>query len=171
MQKKLQLGELKLFLTSKFSDSIWSIFEFKKVWIITPTLQVVTVIFLYIVSLYLGYQEFLTKGTFQGYNPNEAFSLIFVPIWEEFIFRGLILVGIWKYQPVWIAVIVSAFLFGIRHYINLFYGGSLASVNEQVIYAGFIFAPILGVLTVKTRSVWPAIILHFLNNLLVLYFL
>jgi membrane protease YdiL (CAAX protease family) len=53
----------------------------------------------------------LSKGTFQGYLPSDAFSLINVPIWEEFIFRGLIFGSLWKHNPAWVAIGVLFFTF------------------------------------------------------------
>jgi membrane protease YdiL (CAAX protease family) len=114
------LNSLKSFFTSRLSKSVLSLFEFRKFGILSSTFQVLAVILLWLASLFLGYREFLNKGTFQGYLPSDAFSLINVPIWEEFIFRGFILGALWKNNPAWVVIGISSLLFGLRHLLNLF---------------------------------------------------
>jgi len=74
------------------------------------------------------------------------------PICEEVFFRGFLLPGIASSMPIWSAVIVSSLLFGLAH-ADL---GSLA----PLIAIGLL----LGVVRWKTRSLWPPIFLHTLNN-------
>jgi membrane protease YdiL (CAAX protease family) len=161
---------LKSFFTSRLSNSVLSLFEFRKFGILSGRFQVLLVILLWLASLFLGYREFLSKGTFQGYLPSDAFSLINVPIWEEFIFRGLILGSLWKHNPAWVAIGISSLLFGLRHLLNLFYGGNISGVLDQVFYTAVVFSPVAAFLTIKSKSVWPAVIFHFLHNLILLYF-
>ena len=70
---------------------------------------------------------------------------------EEFIFRGLILQGLRRYGTAF-AIVASACLFALFHL-----------TAEQLVFA-FIGGLFFGYLTVKTDSLWPAVILHFLNN-------
>ncbi len=72
---------------------------------------------------------------------------------EELLFRGLILHTLRPYGE-WLAVVVSAVLFGFIH------GGI-----SQSVFA-FLVGLVLGWLTVTTRNIWPAIVLHFINNAL-----
>lgn len=72
---------------------------------------------------------------------------------EEMIFRGYIL-GAFREHGDGLAVVLSAVLFG------LFHGNVL-----QVPFA-FILGLALGFLVVLTDSIWPAVLLHFVNNLL-----
>lgn len=73
------------------------------------------------------------------------------PIIEEFIFRGAILGSLRKHGDA-LAIIVSAVLFGFMH-------GNFIQTPVT-----FLTGLILGYLTVKTNSIIPAMILHFVNN-------
>ena len=74
------------------------------------------------------------------------------PIIEEFIFRGAILGSIRKLHGDTPAIIVSAALFGLAH------------ANFVQTPVTFLTGLVLGYLTVKTGSIVPSMILHFLNN-------
>ncbi|MDO5510634.1 MAG: type II CAAX endopeptidase family protein [Weeksellaceae bacterium] len=80
---------------------------------------------------------------------------ILAPLIEELLFRGFILRGMKNYgvNP-WIAIPLSAFLFGAAH------------MNPwQLLGAGFI-GLILGYIYWKTASLWLVIFLHALNNII-----
>ena len=70
---------------------------------------------------------------------------------EEFIFRGAIMGTLLKFGKGF-AIFTSALLFGLVH-------GNLV----QIPFA-FMVGIILGVLTLRTGSIWTAVIVHFLNN-------
>lgn len=70
---------------------------------------------------------------------------------EEFIFRGVILQGLRKYGN-WFAIIISAVLFMLIH-------GNI----QQTIYQ-FAFGVLAGYLVIKTGSLWISIIIHAVNN-------
>ncbi len=72
---------------------------------------------------------------------------------EEMIFRGYIL-GALRPHGDGLAIVLSAALFG------LFHGNVL-----QIPFA-FILGLVMGYLTVQTDSIWPAVLLHFTNNLM-----
>ncbi|MBQ9862250.1 MAG: CPBP family intramembrane metalloprotease [Clostridia bacterium] len=72
---------------------------------------------------------------------------------EEMIFRGYVL-GILRPHGDGLAVVLSAVLFA------LFHGNVL-----QIPFA-FILGLVLGYLMVQTDSIWPAVLLHFSNNLM-----
>ncbi len=72
---------------------------------------------------------------------------------EEMIFRGYIL-GTFRPHGDGLAVVLSAALFA------LFHGNVL-----QIPFA-FILGLAMGYLTVQTDSIWPAVLLHFTNNLM-----
>jgi membrane protease YdiL (CAAX protease family) len=74
------------------------------------------------------------------------------PVCEEVFFRGFLLPGISRAMPIWAAVIVSSLLFGVAH-VDL---GSFAPL--------VVIGLLLGVVRWKTRSLWPSIFLHTLNN-------
>ena len=74
------------------------------------------------------------------------------PIIEEFVFRGTILGTIRKYYGDTLAIIVSSVLFGFAH------------ANFLQTPVTFLTGLVLGWIVVKTGSIIPAMILHFLNN-------
>jgi membrane protease YdiL (CAAX protease family) len=70
---------------------------------------------------------------------------------EELFFRGAILTSLLPYGKGG-AILFSAILFGVMH-----------QSIDQLLYAT-VAGVVLGFLYVKTRSIWPCILLHFLNN-------
>lgn len=82
-----------------------------------------------------------------------AISILFVaPIFEETIFRGIILEQLSKRYTPMLSVIVSSALFSIFH-LNLIQG-----VNV------FFLGVLSGIVYLKTNSLIPCIFLHFINN-------
>ncbi len=71
---------------------------------------------------------------------------------EEFVVRGVTMQPLRKYGDKF-AILVSAFFFSVLHG-NMF----------QIPYT-FVGGLVLGYLAVKTKSLWPPMILHFVNNL------
>lgn len=76
-------------------------------------------------------------------------ALVLAPVVEEFIFRGFLLHRFTEKWGVVRAIIVVSIIFGILH-IN-FFGAAAFSVVLCVIY-------------LYTKSIWPSIFLHFINN-------
>lgn len=74
---------------------------------------------------------------------------------EELIFRGVILNGFRQYGKIK-AIVFSALLFALIH-------GSI----DQTLYP-FLFGLLLGIIAVKTNSIIPGMIIHFVNNSTVL---
>ena len=90
------------------------------------------------------------------------FIYMLIPgIWEEVSFRGVMMkLNMRKYSQRTVLIVVSI-LFGLFHYFNLLAGNDLVITGVQVIYAallGFLF----GYLFIKTKSLIPSIILHYL---------
>lgn len=76
----------------------------------------------------------------------------FVPAFvEEFFYRGVIFGSFKKFGKT-VAIVVSSVLFSLIH-------GNLV----QIPFA-FVVGLILGSITAEAESIWPAIIIHFLNN-------
>ncbi len=97
------------------------------------------------------------------------YTSLFPGIWEEVVFRGIILTLLLKIYSEKKSIIINGFLFGFFHLVNLlnFLFGTeynvyyLAQILFQVLYAsaiGFFYA----YLFVKTKSLIPAIISHYL---------
>lgn len=76
---------------------------------------------------------------------------IVAPITEEFIFRGFILQPLRRYGDSF-AIIISAVLFGLIH-------GNISQTPFALL-----FGLLAGYVTVKSNSIIPATILHFINN-------
>ena len=72
---------------------------------------------------------------------------------EEFAFRGVVL-GLLRPYGQTFAVVASAFVFGIMH-------GNIVQIPFA--FAGGL---VFGFVVVRTGSLWPGILMHFLNNLL-----
>jgi len=89
--------------------------------------------------------------------PGFIMLAIAAPVFEELIFRGIILKKfLEKYNPT-VAIVASAFLFGLVHY------------NLPQFVAAFVVGIVLGWVFWKTQSIWPGIFLHFVNNSLSFY--
>jgi membrane protease YdiL (CAAX protease family) len=73
---------------------------------------------------------------------------------EELLFRGAMLGLLRKRFPVWVAIVLQAALFAIMH--------SIAARFPYTFGLGLVF----GVLTMRTGSLWPAMLAHTAHNLL-----
>lgn len=75
---------------------------------------------------------------------------------EEFLHRGILLQGT-KHIGFKKSILISSLLFALLHF-NI----------EQVSYA-FVIGLILGFVSVVAKNIWPAIIIHFVNNSIATY--
>lgn len=81
-----------------------------------------------------------------------AFATAVVPAFvEEFAIRGVVMQSLRKYGDKF-AIIMSSFVFALMH-------GNMV----QIPFA-FIAGIALGYVAIKTNSLWPGIIIHFINN-------
>lgn len=78
---------------------------------------------------------------------------ILVPISEELFFRGAIYTWLRERTPVWVAVVISAALFGLGHIDSL-----------GVVVASFVMGVVNAWVFEKTRSIWVPIAIHAANN-------
>jgi sodium transport system permease protein len=76
-------------------------------------------------------------------------------ICEEFAFRGFIMSGLEHQHRVRSAILLSALMFGFLHV--------LLSLFQQLFNATLL-GVVLGLLAVRSRSILPGIVFHFLNN-------
>ncbi len=146
-----------------FADDVGSLFEFKRLGFVPAWTQLTAVVSLFVVTVFLTHAEYVAKGTCFGF-PGPAFNVLVCPIYEELIFRGLILGVLAKRRSNAVAVIVSSLLFGILHVRNIYWLDTPALV-AMIASAALFTGPVFAYVTLRTRSVWPAVILHFLNNL------
>lgn len=135
---------------------------FRRIGFLTPLIQKIVIVGLFFCTVLVTYFEYTTKGTMLGYPP--SIHILFVPIYEEILFRGLLLVYLMRHTSVIKAVVITSILFALWHLKNIFVL-SPASLMYQMAYAGIIISPILSYITLKTKSMWPGVILHYLNNL------
>jgi sodium transport system permease protein len=71
---------------------------------------------------------------------------------EELAFRGFILAGLRRRFPVWTAIFISSFLFALYH------------MNVFQALPTFILGVVLGVLAVRSGSIFPGMLFHLLYN-------
>ncbi len=92
-----------------------------------------------------------------GITLNLLSTAVIPPLVEEFACRGIVLGYLRKYGDGF-AILVSSFLFGIMH------------GNFQQAPFAFIIGLIMGFVTVKCNSIWPAILIHGYNNFVAVVF-
>lgn len=129
---------------------------------VTPLMQAVAIATLYLCTVLLGYIDYLETGLMFGYPL--SISILFVPIYEEVIFRGIIFRYLEEKSTLLKAIVATSILFGLWHLKNIFFL-SPDELVSQVIYTSVIISPIFCYITWKTKTIWPAVILHYLNNL------
>lgn len=76
------------------------------------------------------------------------------PVVEEFIFRGLIMTRLSRAMPGWLAVVLSAAVFGACHGHPVWFG-----------YA-FVLGVFFGVMDLQAGSIWPSILAHVAFNVI-----
>ncbi len=142
---------------------ISDLFKLRKIGFLSENLQIVLLILTYLITVGFYYWTWLQDGTFYGLNP--SWHLIFVPFYEEFIFRGFLLGVFYERYGKGLAIAGSSLLFGLWHLKNFaILDGSI--VLQQVLYATFIVGPLFGWLTLRYRTLWPAVMLHAFNNVI-----
>lgn len=146
---------------AKTSDDIFEYFDLRPVYRLSATNQIIILTVLYVLTV-VGY-FFMVKrtGRMDGYGP--SVSLLFVPIYEELLFRGLLLNYFRRHYRVVSAIIAVSVLFGLWHLKNIFWLDH-QTLLRQIIYTTFFFSPLVCWLTLKTRNVWIAVMIHYLNN-------
>jgi len=100
-------------------------------------------------------------------NPHYPSLLISFPsIFEEAVFRGIVLtVFLGKYSER-NSIIFSALGFALMHALNLVNGADLVWTLGQVVWA-FIIGLFYGYVFVRTRSLLPSMIVHYLGNVFI----
>ena len=160
------------FLTKKDKNTVFREYKFNKISKKLIFLCVLMGFVVYFLNSYIASFFYFILSLF-GYSSSNLISTHTVyPIWmlilnliftavlpavcEETAHRGMLLSQIGKRNTV-MAIIISSLLFGLLH-INIYQ---------------FFYATILGVLlaklTLQTNSIYPAMIIHFMNNALNVY--
>lgn len=138
------------------------LFQFKKIWKISPFGQISLVIILFLATVFHGSIVYKETGLTQWGFPLNPF-IYFAPFYEEIIFRGFIFGTLLKNTSPKKAIVYSSILFGVWHFKNIFFLDPI-TLTKQILYTGLFFGPILAYITYKTRTIWPAVILHLFNN-------
>ena len=105
--------------------------------------------------------EFKAFGNMAGYPP--SVSILFAPIYEEIIFRAVLLSTFTRLYGVFRAALITFLLFGLWHLKNIFWLDPRALIY-QMGYTSLVFGPIAVWITWKAECVWPVVALHYINN-------
>lgn len=81
---------------------------------------------------------------------------------EEVIYRGLML-RVLAARGIWRAVIITSLVFAITHSMNVLAGWNPEKVLWQLCYS-FAFGFGWAAFALRTGTIWPLILIHFLNN-------
>lgn len=93
-----------------------------------------------------------------------------IAVSEEFLFRGVMftqMLDSWKNKKnfIWVAIVISSIIFGLRHFLNLITTpNTLVTTIGQVFFtfmAGFYLCAVY----LRTHNIWICIIIHFLEDL------
>lgn len=137
-------------------------FHFQKVLGLNLSVQISLVISLFLLQSYSAYWLISENLDYNGM-PVE-WSGILAPIYEEMIFRGIILALLLNHYKPFKAILISSLLFGLFHFRNVIYLGLEFSLFYQMFYT-FGLGLLFGWITIKTKSIWSAVILHYINNI------
>ncbi len=80
---------------------------------------------------------------------------------EEIMFRGVLFRAFKRALPIWPAIVLTSILFGAVHTMNVFITGALDAALVQSVAAGMTGVIFLAIV-IRTGSIWPAIVYHFL---------
>jgi membrane protease YdiL (CAAX protease family) len=82
---------------------------------------------------------------------------------EEALFRGVLLESLRPRGAVW-AIIGTTLAFATIHFAGLMGGATLEATLTQVLLGGIPFGLAFAGLRLATRSIWPLVVLHAMNN-------
>lgn len=88
-----------------------------------------------------------------------AALVVLVGVFEEIVFRGMLLSALETRMNLIAAVLLSSLLFGVTHYVNLFQGQSFSGTTIQVLHStgsGVHYAALMLV----TGSIWAPVLVH-----------
>ena len=114
--------------------------------------------FFAIILSYIGFNPQTAASGGSGYDTflkflYGVFSVAILPaLFEEFVHRGLVLRGTSDVVGYKSAIIISSLLFGLMH------------LNIQQFFYATILGLLMGFVATVSRSIWPAVIIHFCNN-------
>jgi len=140
----------------------------KPIWKLSSQWVFFIIVGLYLCSIIYYYWQFETYGTLHWYSPAHTMSIIFAPIYEEVLFRGLILIGLLKiFSQKKTVILWWGILFGLWHLKNFPFvelDFSQYWLYRQVIYTTFLWS-FLTYLALRYKTIWLWVIIHFINNI------
>jgi membrane protease YdiL (CAAX protease family) len=119
---------------------------------------------------YLLLDGVIGDGRISGAAPAVVLFTVLSPatLVEEVYFRGFLLNKFWQVMGFWRANLASSSLFALIHFSGWFALGNFSSPLVVADALGIlVFGMVFGWAMKKTGSLWPAYVLHALNNLLV----
>jgi membrane protease YdiL (CAAX protease family) len=131
--------------------------------ILTYVINLFIATFFSMLISYAGYSTSYSTSTSSGYDTLPKFLLgvltvaILPAFCEEFVHRGLLLRGTANTVGYKKAIIISSLLFGLLH------------LNIQQFFYAAILGLLMGFVATITRSIFPAMIIHFCNNFINVY--
>lgn len=138
-------------------------FQFKKIGILTPTIQIVLLVAFFVAQALLANASYRQTGLLFNYPLYAYWGVLFAPVYEEIIFRGVIFPVFLRNTTTKKAFIYSSVLFGLWHFKNIFFMDTSHFIN-QILYPTFIFGPLMCYIAYKTKTIWIGSILHYANN-------
>lgn len=141
-----------------------SFLEFRTIGYFTPAIQIFLICVLLLFAIFTQYKEYRRTGKTYGAYPWRI-STFLSSIYEEIIFRGFILFGLLSIVPYIFSIVISSALFGIWHLKN-YKWLRRPELISQVAYSAFVFGPLACVLTIAVNTIWPAVIVHYVANIL-----
>ncbi|WP_461815668.1 CPBP family intramembrane glutamic endopeptidase [Faecalimonas sp.] len=136
---------------------------FKKM-AVTPWLLVYSLFLTVILVLFI-----VQKGYLQNFDSfiTTLITTIFIAISEEIVYRGIVLQGFFENNSKFKAIICSAILFSLLHFVNIFAGFTITSVILQLLNT-FVHGVAIGCLMILTANIIPFIIFHFVWDFIML---
>lgn len=112
-----------------------------------------------------GNQALLEEG-FSQYPVLLAFTaVVFAPIVEEIVFRGVLYQSLRSEKRYIIPTVISSVSFGIIHTLPMYFQtGNVSELAFLLVYSGMGFALVRSY--EKSGNIWTSISVHFLNNLI-----
>jgi membrane protease YdiL (CAAX protease family) len=139
------------------------LFEVRRLGPLPAWAQVAAVAGLFTATVLLTHAEYRRAGTTFGF-AGPGFNVLVAPIYEELIFRGWILGRLARRGGNGLALAVSSLLFGLLH-LRLVFWLEPGALAVNMASAALLTGPLFAWVTLRTRSLWPAVVLHYVNNL------
>jgi membrane protease YdiL (CAAX protease family) len=92
-----------------------------------------------------------------------TFAVLFTGVGEEAFARGIALPALLP-RGKWLALLFAAVLFSIGHFTNLFFEDFGPVEMAEKLMSTFSFAILYGALFIRTKNLWPLIILHAIHD-------